>query len=454
MRTEDLISNVNGCHWPAIYAPAVSRLLATLWQLDQSQWWSPEQLRDFQFAQLRALVDHAAVNCPFYRDAFAAVGYEAGEPITPDNWRQLPVLTRDQLQQQYEAIKAQPSPPHHGRVNETQTSGSTGQPVRVMSTDPTRLIWQAMTLREHFWHKRDHAGALCAIRPRSGPIMTEPIDTPSWGPPVATIRRTGAGRLVDVRLDPQRQLDLIMQCDPAYIITLPSTIEAITQLAIERNQRPANLRQISTYAERLRLEVRDVVRQAWGVSVADMYSAQEVGYIALQCPHHEHYHMASESVYMEVVREDGLPCAAGETGRVLLTSLHNFATPLIRYEIRDYAELGEPCDCGRGLPVIKRIVGRRRNLITLPDGTRYWPVLYASSWSDIAPIRQLQLVQKAPDHFLARIVIDRELTDDQRTRLVAALRESLGYPFTFDFQYESRLMRGLNGKFESIMTEV
>jgi phenylacetate-CoA ligase len=54
----------------------------------------------------------------------------------------------------------------------------------------------------------------------------------------------------------------------------------------------------------------------------------------------------------------------------VVTPLHNFAMPLIRYAIGDYAEAGPPCACGRGLPVLARILGRARNLLTLPHGER------------------------------------------------------------------------------------
>ena len=89
-----------------------------------------------------------------------------------------------------------------------------------------------------------------------------------------------------------------------------------------------------------------------------MYTCQEAGYLALQCPDYPHFHVQSENVLLEVVDDVGQPCGPGEVGRVLITSLNNFATPLIRYELGDYAEVGAPCPCGRGLPVLKRIMGR------------------------------------------------------------------------------------------------
>lgn len=100
---------------------------------------------------------------------------------------------------------------------------------------------------------------------------------------------------------------------------------------------------------------------------------------------------------MEILDENGKPCEPGELGRVVVTPLDNFAMPLIRYDIGDYAEVGKHCPCGRGLPVLKRIVGRVQDLVVLPSGERRWTLLSAGnieSFLEIAPIRQYQFVQK------------------------------------------------------------
>src|SRR5262249_57510260 len=101
----------------------------------------------------------------------------------------------------------------------------------------------------------------------------------------------------------------------------------------------------------------------------------------------------SENLLLEVLDERGRPCGPGETGRVVVTTLHNFAMPLIRYAIGDYATVGPPCPCGRGLPVLTRIMGRARNMLTLPDGKQIWPYFAGENLSGLAPTRQYQLVQ-------------------------------------------------------------
>src|SRR3546814_3878705 len=91
-----------------------------------------------------------------------------------------------------------------------------------------------------------------------------------------------------------------------------------------------------TVGETVSAKARGLVQRAWGVPLKDSYSCEEAGYLTMQCPDHEVYHVQSENVLLEVVDDDGRPCGPGETGRVLITSLHNFATPLIRYELGDY----------------------------------------------------------------------------------------------------------------------
>jgi len=125
--------------------------------------------------------------------------------------------------------------------------------------------------------------------------------------------------------------------------------------------------------------------------------AMASGIIALQCPVSGLYHAQSESLLVEVLNDEGQPCKPGEVGRIVITDLHNFATPLIRYEIRDYAEVGPPCPCGRGLQTFSRIMGRRRNMVVFPNGERHWPLVGAYRFREVADIKQYQVIQHALD---------------------------------------------------------
>jgi phenylacetate-CoA ligase len=174
----------------------------------------------------------------------------------------------------------------------------------------------------------------------------------------------------------------------------------------------------------------------------------------ISCPDYEHYHVQSENVLVEVVDESGAACAPGAVGRVLVTVLNNFAMPLIRYDIGDYAEAGAPCPCGRGLPVLARIMGRSRNMLRLPGGGTHWPGVPMRALSSVAPLRQFRLIQYSLTGIEVQMVTDRPLTVDEEDALRAALHKRLQYPFDVRFTRLESIARGASYKFEDFVCQV
>jgi phenylacetate-CoA ligase len=162
----------------------------------------------------------------------------------------------------------------------------------------------------------------------------------------------------------------------------------------------------------------------------------------------------SEALLVEVIDDAGRACAPGQTGRVVVTTLHNFSMPLIRYEIGDLAEAGGDCACGRGLPVIQRILGRMRNMLVLADGRRYWPSFGLRGLSTELGIRQHQLVQKSFDLIEARLVVDAPLDAAREERLRRQLLSRAPAGFRIEFIYCADIPRSASGKFEDFISEV
>jgi phenylacetate-CoA ligase len=160
----------------------------------------------------------------------------------------------------------------------------------------------------------------------------------------------------------------------------------------------------------------------------------------------------SERLLVEIVDDNGAPCPPGATGRVVITDLHNFATPLLRYEIGDLAEVAPPCPCGRGLPSLARVVGRRRNLLTLPDGRTIWPVFAIAARGAFA-FRELQLVQVSRDVLRARVTVAQPPPPDAAARLADALAIAFGHRFAVELEVVDSL-RGPGGKLEEFVSLV
>ena len=453
-RAATMRSAISHNQWPGIPQPKAMGLLSIVFQLEQSQWWPAEVLQGRQFEQLESLLSFACASVPYYRDRFSAIGWKAGDPLTPEVWAQLPLLRPADILNHAHDLRA-PSMPAHGETYVKHTSGSSGRPIAVTGTEVTGLFWGALTLRDQLWHQRDLSAGIVSIR--SGRKAKDPLgvyDKPSWGYPMGTVYHTGPMTFFYHRMPLLRQAEILCARNPRYLLAYPSNvIELADHFTAQGLSLPA-LSEVRTYGEPVNEDVRAACRDTWGVPVTDVYSCEEIGYFALQCPQHQHYHVQSEVVLVEILDEDDRPCVPGQVGRAVVTSLHNFAMPIIRYDIGDYAEVGARCDCGRGLPVIARALGRRRNLAVLPDGRCFLPEVRRASWKPIGGVERLQLVQTQVGHIEIRVARAAPLSDAERQTLAAAIGSDLGHLFEFSITELDEVPRHENGKFEPFVSEV
>jgi phenylacetate-CoA ligase len=373
--------------------------------------------------------------------------------VDREAWQTLPVIDRAEVQAAGAVLHSPYLPPGHAPVAEVHTSGSTGRPLTALTTEVSRFQWLALTLREHLWQGRDFSLKLASIRPDRRVQGPQGLDLPDWGDPVARVFRTGPSALLSSSVPVAEQLAWLRRVQPGYLLSLPSNLKALAQESMARAEKFVCLRQVRAYGETLSEDTRRVCRAAWGVEVADLYSTQEVGYIAFQCAAGS-YHVQAESCLVEILDEAGTRCAPGQVGRIVVTPLQNLAMPLIRYAVMDYAEVGEPCACGRTLPVLRRIVGRQRNMARRPDHSRFWPSFPADRWMGLAPVRQIQLAQTALDGIEVRLVMAGDLTSNQKAALAASLAQTLGYPYRFTFRVIEEIPRHPNGKFEDFICTV
>lgn len=437
-----------GVAWPAVPAPAQAATLALLHQLGESQWLPADRLASEQLRQLSVLLHHAWQTVPYYQQCWAG-RYDASAPASREDFMRLPILSRRALQANYEALKSRNVPAEHGKWFDVVTTGSTGMPVRALVTEVYHLFWNAITLRDHIWHRRDLSRTLAVVR-----SIDNAGEYPSWGPPAEGLVASGRCVAMSLAADADTQLDWLVRHDPAYLLTFPSNVAQLAKRSLARKVRLPGLLQVRTLSESFDADLRELCREAWGVPLVDVYSAREVGYIALQCPEYEHHHVQAESVLVEVLDEQGRSCAPGETGRVVVTDLHNFAMPLVRYDIGDYAEVGNACPCGRGLPVLSRITGRVRNTLITKDGKRYWPTFGQRSFSEIATVLQHQFVQTAYDLVEARLVTPAPLTAEEKERLQAIVAARLPRGIRVVVVRVDAIPRSASGKFEDFVSEV
>ncbi len=444
-------SIIPGVDFPALPNPRGCQLLALQFQLERSQWLSPEQIAAEQARLAYRLYQHALAHVPFYRQRYAAAGFTPESLNSPDDWRRLPLLRRLDLQDQFTELQCRPR--EHGELSTSATTGSSGAPVVVVGTAVTRILWHAITLRQHLWYQRDFSGKLAVIRALRGDGDKTEERQDNWGGATVDLIKTGPLVALDSRTGIDEQARWLVREDPDYLLTYPSLALALLDELQREGLRLPRLRELRTFGELLEPRLRSRCQEVWGVPVVDGYSSQEVGYIALQCPQCEAYHVQAESVLVEVLDDNDRPCEPGEIGRVVVTALHNFAMPLLRYDIGDYAEVGGPCLCGRGLPVLRRIVGRQRNMAVLPDGRTIWPylsdkLLTTGRTNSLPPIRQFQIVQTEPDAVTIRLVAGRPLRTEEEALVRGLICDALDWPMRVQLTHVEAIERGPGGKFE------
>lgn len=433
-------SLIPGIVWPAVPSVPIGQLTALLYQLEHTQWMEPLKLEALQTEQLVRFLDHARLHSAFYAEKLTG------------NFQTLPLLTRQDLIHHAEEIYVQ-SPTQHGVVVPYKTSGSTGEPVQVLRTGVNQLMWLALLMREHLWFRRDFSRTLVAIKANT-PMLDDDAEARArgWGEPVSLLHQSGPSYAAPLSMDVEAQVDWILKKNPGYLITYPTNLRALLESFEERQLTVPGLLEVRTVGEMLPEDLRELCRRVLGVELVDVYSAQEVGVIAIQCPSTKLYHIQAESLIVEVLKDDGTPCAEGETGRVVVTDPHNFATPLLRYDIRDYATVGPVCPCGRGLPTLSKIVGRRRNLVHLPDGTKHWPIFGLHHFEEVCLVRQYQVVQTSLERIEFRL--RGKLDAGQELALTKILWDALGHAFKIDFRYFDTELPGTGPKFEEFISLV
>jgi phenylacetate-CoA ligase len=424
-------------------------------QLEKSQWWSLENLQQYQDGLLVRLLAHAYETVPFYRMRLAAAGYRPRQAITPEFWRSLPILRRSDLQDQGDALRSASVPAEHGSSFKISTSGSTAMPVSVWRTQLQALILEAVVLRKLLWQS-------CDLRLKFGVIIRDPTGASvapagrrfaNWGAS-AQAYQTGPAVMLDNRSSVAEIADWLLREKPDYLRIVPALLKDLSFHFLDRGLVPTHLKGIMSGGAVIGPDLRELVRRAFGLDLFASYGASEVGTIALQCPEHEHYHVQEEATMVEVLNGRGDPSAPGETGTVVITPLQGYASPLIRYEIGDRAVAGATCSCGRPHPVLKQVVGRMRDLFVLPSGERRFCDLGDLAFYQLSDLRQCQIVQRSFNDLEVRLVVRRRLTPEVEAEVAQRIKAATSEHFSVGITYHDSIPLTPAGKFQDFVCEV
>ena len=325
-----------------------------------------EELSAYQAKLLCSLVKHACNDTPFY----------AGREEPPADlasgstyWHAQPFVTRRDLVENFDAFRPLSFSKLHGVIIPLSTGGSTGPAARRDMSSLESIARLLASYRMYHTWQLDQSRPFFVLRKTR---REEDARQDRWGFPWNDESNRGKRTWLDIATPPREQLQAMADQGPVYVNTLPSNILRLSVEALRSNIQ-LSIPYIVSVGEFLAPEVRVAAERAFGSTIIDAFSSAEGGVIAIQCPEAGLYHIQSEQVLAEIISPEGQPCAEGQVGEVVVTPLYGYATPLLRYRSGDYVEAGPACSCGRVLPTIARIVGRREHMFSLPGGTNQLP---------------------------------------------------------------------------------
>jgi phenylacetate-CoA ligase len=216
-----------------------------------------------------------------------------------------------------------------------------------------------------------------------------------------------------------------------------------------------NPRLVITGGETLTPAMRARIGRGFHAPVINFYGSHEVNLLGWECAVSGDFHVCDDNVVVEILR-NGRPVEMGESGDVVITALHGYAAPYIRYDLGDVATRGDAsCRCGAPFSTIRNLHGRRMDYCVLPDGRRmhHWELIPMTFW-DMPWHRRYQLVQETHQRLVLRVVADDRVPEGDLARLSSAIREKLGPGVKFRIDLVDDLAFSATGKHQLCRSEV
>jgi phenylacetate-CoA ligase len=376
--------------------------------LEASQWWKPEQLMAFQWAELHKLLRHAFESVPYYRRKYRAAGASFSDIRTWDDFKRLPPLTRDEIRQHREELC---STSYSGKLLPHATGGSSGVPTRFYRTYESYDWRTAAKDRVYSWsglHVGDRSVYL-------------------WGAPVGAVpkHKIWKTRLHEAVLRQQtfntfsqtEELWLRIHAEirryrPAAIVGYVSSLQQFAGFLGRTKRNIPRVNGVIAAAEPLFEGVRRSIEEAFGAPVYNTYGSREFMSLAGECEQRDGLHINAENIVVETGRD------IDEPSNIIVTDLHNYGMPFIRYDIGDLGKLKDgKCACGRGLPRLIGIEGRVLDTLRTADGRMVPGEFFPHLLKEIPEFAQYRVQQTGLDRIVISAVMNRELSGVSRELL-------------------------------------
>ena len=395
--------------------------------------YSKEKLERYRDKAFRRILKNAT-KIPMYREKYKDI--DIGKIKGISDIEKLPITTKDDFRNAF-PDKLLPDKAKRDRYSVISTSGSTGKPVSIF-VEPLfmykTLIFYTRVLKEYdlSWRK-NRIALLIDLSPGSG---EEEFFSRSAIPSIDRVIPLKNIRVYHVGDNPERIMEDLNKFKPEIIGGYPDIIKILATLKNRGKGENVNPRYIASSGAILDRYSREYLEETFNARVFETYGATECSPMAFECKE-GNMHIQADIVNIEFWNGRGEKASPGELSEIVITSLIEGGTPVIRYN--GVSDLLVPsdreCSCGMNTPIIERIEGRKIDTIVLPDGRMIPPLAITGIpyqvMSDVGSriIEQFQIVQERYDK-IDILVVFKECDDKEKntvkTKLKEAFVEALG----------------------------
>jgi phenylacetate-CoA ligase len=437
-----------------LYGKATGRhILERLDELNRTQWLDRTALMNLQRQRLCRLLTYAYRYVPYYRCVFDRAGFRPDEVLTDlASLHKLPLLTKAIIGENFDDLLTTESR-RRAQLSRSSTSGSTGQPLIFMLDADFRDYFTADVHRHLTWggweFGQSHAylgGASFEVSQVQS-LRSRLMD---WA-----LNRCVTNAYILSEESMRAFAERIRRRRPCLLYGYASSLYHFAEFVRRSEFDDIRFKSVSSCAEVLYLHQRQLIERTFGCKVLDRYATRELGELGSQCEFQTGLHVSVESVYIEILDENGQPTCPGEPGNIVVTSLNNCGMPFIRYMLADVASWysGDACPCGRAHPMLSVVDGRHNDMFKARDGRIVWGGMANPLW-DIEGVKQFQLVQRTYDSVLVRVVKEGGLQPAERTRVEEAIAAALGENVKVEFAFPSVIPIEKSGKYRYQICEI
>ena len=433
---------------PALEAVHGWKTVERLKELEKTQWLKEEELKKMQELRLIKLIKHAYENVPYYHRMFKERGLKPEDIKTTKDLAKLPVLTRDDIRKNFDDLTAKNY--DQKKMVLASTGGTTGEPLKFYRPKDRgwanaawyrALRWYGFEIGDkhaYLWGNPFDASAQSKLSQRIGRFLRRTIFLDAFQMSEEKMKR------FSYKLRNFKPKVIIAYASAAYLLAEFLKTESIV----------INPEAVVTTAEKLFDHQRETIRDVFQCEVFEYYGSREVSSMAYECPNHTGLHISAEHVVLEFVKNGSEPVSSGELGTILVTDLHNYAMPFIRYQNGDIGTSSdEYCTCGRNLPLIKSIEGRITDIIVSGKGKFISSPVLTVLFKDL-PIRQYQVVQKKENKILIKIVKENGYSEKDSRTVIRRLRQGVSEKIEIRLEFVKSIPATISGKRRVVISKV